>query len=185
MRSIVILIGMLAALSGQAFAQPRQSFDSITIPCDPAPPDAKTQIPPRLAEWAVLSCTKFGHVVRAAQGWVWHNPRTNSFVRVWSQPSEEDLAESGHENYFKSLEFRQLAQEEAEQANALLAAELGAKAQPVTDAYTLVLVDVRGRTQVVNFVRSEANIKLGSFWGWSCTSPCVKPQVFMGFKPKQ
>ncbi len=185
MRSIVIAIGMLLALAGQAVAQPRQSFESIVVPCEMAPPEAKTQLPAKLAEWAVLSCTRFGHVVSAAQGWVWHNPRTNSFVRVWSQPSDGDLSESGHENYFKSLEFRQLAPREAEQANAMLAAELGASAQPVADAYALVLVDVRGRTQVVNFVRSEANVRLGNFWGWSCTSPCAKAQVFMGIKPRQ
>jgi hypothetical protein len=184
MRSLLTAIGILTALAGQAAAQPRESFESIAIPCDTAPPEAKTQLPTELAGWAMLTCTRFGHVVSAAKGWVWHNPRTNAFVRVWSQPSEGDLAESAHENYFKSLEFRQLSSEEAEQANATLAAELGAKAQAVTDAYTLVLVDVRGRTQVVNFVRGEANIRLGSFWGWSCTSPCAKPQVFMGFKPR-
>jgi len=181
---LIIFVGLLAVLSGSARAQPQESFDSILISCDTAPAEAKTQLPSKLAEWAVLSCTRYGHVLRAARGFVWHNPKTNSFVRIWSQPSDGDLAESGHGNYFKSLEFRQLSLQEAEEANAALAVELGAKAQAVVDAYTLLLVDARGRTQTVNFVRTESNIRLGNFWGWSCTSPCTKPQVFMGFKPR-
>jgi hypothetical protein len=93
--------------------------------------------------------------------------------------------ESGHDQYFKSIEFRQLSSDEAEQANAMLATSLGAKPQPVAEAYRLVLVDVQGRTQVVNFVRGEANMRLGNFWGWSCSEPCATPQVFMGIKPRQ
>lgn len=185
MRSIVAPLSLLVALAGQVEAQPNQSFESIEVPCSTAPPEAKTQLPPKLAEWATLSCTRFGHVVRASQGWVWHNPRTNSFVRVWAQPEDGALRESGHDNYFKSVEFRQLAPDEAEQANARLAAELGAKPQPVAEAYTLVLIDVQERTQVVNFVRGEANVRLGNFWGWSCTASCEKPQVFMGIRPRQ
>jgi hypothetical protein len=184
MRALLIAIGTFAALAGAASAQPRESFESISIPCNSAPADARTELPAKLAEWAALSCTRFGHVVSAAKGWVWHNPRTNRFVRIWSQPSDGDLAESGHGNYFKTLEFRQLSPQEADAANAALATELGAKAQQVADAYTLLVVDARGRTQNINFVRAEANIRLGTFWGWSCSSPCSKPEIFMGFQPK-
>jgi hypothetical protein len=183
MRTLLIAIGLLGYLAGPASAQPRDSFDSISIPCSSAPTDARTELPAQLTQWATLSCTRFGHVVSAARGWVWHNPRTNRFVRIWSQPGDGNLQESGHENYFKTLEFRQLSPQEAESANAAIAAELGAKAQQVADAYTLVVVDARGRTQTTNFVRAEANVRLGTFWGWSCTSPCSKPEVFMGFKP--
>ncbi len=183
MRTLVIAIATFGSLAGAASAQPRESFESISIPCSSAPAEARTELPGQLAQWATFSCTRFGHVVSAAKGWVWHNPRTNRFVRIWSQPSDGNLQESGHENYFKTLEFRQLSPQEAETANAALAAELGAKAQMVADAYTLVVVDARGRTQTTNFIRAEANVRLGTFWGWSCTSPCSKPEVFMGFKP--
>jgi hypothetical protein len=74
--------------------------------------------------------------------------------------------------------------QEAEAANGAIAAELGAKPAAVADAYSLTAIDAQGRTQVVNFVRSEANVRLGNFWGWSCASPCVKPEIFMGFKPR-
>lgn len=184
MRALLFAAGMLVALTTSASAQTRESFESITIPCNSAPADARTELPAKLAEWATFSCTRFGHVIRAAKGWVWHNPRTNRFVRIWAQPGDGDLAESGHENYFKTLEFRQLAPQEADVANAALAAELGAEAQQVADAYTLIVVDALGRTQNINFVRAEANIRLGTFWGWLCTSPCAKPEIFMGFKPK-
>lgn len=185
MRSIVVALSVLFVLAGQAKAQTSQPFESIEVSCSTAPPEARTQLPPKLAEWAALSCTRFGHVVRAAQGWVWHNPRTNSFVRIWAQPGDGALLESLHDQYFKSIEFRQLSSDEAEQANAMLAAVLGAKPQPVAEAYKLVLVDVQGRTQVVNFVRGEANMRLGNFWGWSCAEPCATPQIFMGIKPRQ
>jgi hypothetical protein len=184
MRVPLLAFGMVTALAGSAFAQPRQSFESISIPCATAPTDARTELPAKLAEWATLGCTRFGHVISAAKGWVWHNPRANSFVRIWSQPSTGELSESGHQNYFKTLDFRQLSPQETEAANAALAAELGAKPQQVADAYNLVVVDAQGRTQNINFVRAEANIRLGTFWGWSCSSPCEKPEVFMGFKPR-
>jgi len=184
MRALLAAAGVVAALPGLGYSQPRESFDSIVISCDTAPSDAVTKLPPKLSEWATLSCTRFGHVVRAASGWVWHDPKANTFVRIWSQPSGGDLVESGHKHYFKSMEFRQLGVEEAGAANAALAAALGAKAQPVADAYTLALVDAQGRIQTVNFVRSEPNIRLGTFWGWACGSPCYEPQVFMGFKPR-
>ncbi len=93
--------------------------------------------------------------------------------------------ESGHDQYFKSIEFRQLSSDEAEKANAMLAAALGATPQPLAEAYNLVLLDVQGRTQVVNFVRGEANMRLGNFWGWSCSEPCATPQVFMAIKSSQ
>jgi hypothetical protein len=183
MRALLSTIGTLASLVGAASAQNRESFESISIPCSSAPTDSRTELPAQLALWAMFSCTRFGHVISAAKGWVWHNPRTNRFVRIWSQPSDGNLQESGHENYFKTLEFRQLSPQEAESANAALAVELGAKAQQVADAYTLVVIDASGRTQTTNFVRAEANVRHGTFWGWSCASPCSKPEVFMGFRP--
>ncbi len=183
MRALVIAIATFGSLAGAASAQPRESFEAIGMPCTSAPAEARTELPAQLAQWATFSCTRFGHVISAAKGWVWHNPRTNRFVRIWSQPSDGSLQESGHENYFKTLEFRQLSPQEAESANAALVAELGAKAQQVTDAYTLIVIDARGRSQTTNFIRAEANLRLGTFWGWSCTSPCSKAEVFMGFKP--
>lgn len=183
MRTPLIVIALVIALTGLARAQSQESFESIVIPCDTAPTEAKTSLQPKLADWAVLSCTRYGHVLRAAKDWIWHNPRTNTFVRIWSQPADGDLEEAGHKHYFKSLEFRQLSPQEAEAANAALAKEIGAKPQAVADAYSLSLVDAQGRSQTVNFVRAEANIRLGTFWGWLCSSPCGKPEIFMGFKP--
>ncbi len=183
MRSLLITICMSGLIAEAASAQSRESFESISIPCSSAPSDALTELPAQLAQWATLTCTRFGHVVTAAKGWVWHNPRTNRFVRLWAQPSDSDLQELSHKSYFKSIEFRQLSAQEAEAANTALAAALGAKPQQVADAFTLVLVDALGRTQTTNFVRAEANIRLGTFWGWSCTSPCAKPEIFMGLKP--
>lgn len=166
-------------------AHSQESFDSILVSCDKAPPESvKSDLPSQLSHWATLSCTRYGQVLRAAEGWVWHNPKGNSFVRVWAQPSDQELKESVKNNYFKSLSFQQLSPEEAESANLLIAGELGAKPQKVTDAYTLEVIDAQGRKQMVNFVRSEANIRLGTFWGWACTSPCIKPEVFMGFRTK-
>jgi len=183
MRPLFIAVG-LAVFSGLAGAQPRESFDSIVISCEAAPSEAVTQLPPKLGQWAVLSCTRFGHVVRAARGWVWHNPRTNTFVRLWSQPSGGNLAESGHANHFRSVELKQLGAEEAAAANGAIAAALGAKPQPVADAHRLTLVDAQGRIQTVDFVRSEANVRLGTFWGIACGSPCTDAQVFAAFKPQ-
>jgi hypothetical protein len=93
--------------------------------------------------------------------------------------------ESGHDQYFRLIEFHQLAADEAELANSKLAAALGAKPQPVAEAYRLALVDVQGRTQIVNFIRGEANMRLGNYWGWSCSEPCASPQIFMAIKARQ
>jgi hypothetical protein len=184
MRKLFAILGLLGSLATSAEAQPRESFDSIITSCEGAPLGAVTLLPPKLSEWATLSCTRFGHVVRAAKGWVWHNPRANAFVRVWAQPSGGNLSESGHAHHFKSIDFDQLTPEEAVAANEALAAALGAKAQPVAQAYRLTLVDAQGRVQTVNFVRTEANVRLGNFWGMVCEMPCKTPEVFMGIKPQ-
>lgn len=182
--SLVASVAALLAIQSALAQSSSEPFESIEMSCSSAPLEAKTELPPKLAEWAVVSCTRFGHVLRAAPGWVWHIPRTREFVRVWSQPSSGDLEPTGHADHFKSLEFSQLSVREAEEANAALAAQLGAEPQTVADAYVLLLRDARGGTQAVHFVRTEANIKLGNFWGWACGFPCVKPQVFMAFKPR-
>lgn len=176
----------LCLAAGYASAAPSDSstpFESIEIPCAGAPAAAKTELPSELQKWAKLSCTKYGQVIRAASGWVWHAPMTNQFVRVWAQPAERDFAEVGQSSFFASIEFRKLSQLEAEEANQALAASLGAKPQPVADAYALVATDNTGRAQTVRFVRSEANVRIGNLWGWSCSAPCTAPTVFMAFKP--
>lgn len=167
-----------------AIAQSTEPFESIEISCSSAPSEAKTALPPKLSEWAVVRCTKFGHVVTAAAGWVWHIPRTKDYIRVWSQPDRGNLESTGHADHFKLLEFKQLSAPEAAEANAALAEQLGAKPQTVADAYVLLLKDARGRAQAIHFVRTEANIRIGNVWGWVCEYPCVKPQVFMAFKPR-
>lgn len=178
-----VLVAAALSTGASAFAQGREPLESIEIACSSAPAEAKIELPPKLSEWAVLSCTRFGHVVRAAPGWVWHNPRTNEFVRVWSQPSAANLEATGHADHFTSIEFKELTQSEAEEANAVLAAQLGAKPQAVADGYVALLRDARGKAHAIHFVRTAANIKLGNFWGWACGYPCASPQIFMGFKP--
>lgn len=176
----------LLLIIGSACAAPSDStapFESIEIACSGAPATAKTELPVELEKWAKLSCTKYGHVIRAASGWVWHAPRSNQFVRLWSQRAEPEFAEVGHSSHFTSIEFRKLSQSEAEEANQTLAASLGAKPQAVADAYLLTATDSANRVQTIHFVRSEANVRIGNLWGWSCSLPCSAPTIFMAFKP--
>lgn len=179
------LVAVLTSIvAGSATAQSaRDSFESIETSCADAPREAKTVLPKQLADWATLSCSRFGHVIRAAPGWVWHAPQTNEFVRVWAQPSQGNLEPTGHADHFTKLEFQQLTPREAQEAGDVLAKSLGAKPQPVVDAFVLLLSDARGQAQAVHFVRTEANIRIGNLWGWACSYPCQKPIIFMGFKP--
>lgn len=182
-RTIAVALLLTTSYAGATPGDSSRPFESIEISCSGAPATAKTELPSDLQKWATLSCTKYGQVIRAASGWVWHSPLTNQFVRVWAQSAERDFAEVGQSNYFASIEFRKLPQPEAEEANQTLAASLGAKPQPVADAYVMAATDNTGRVQTVHFVRSEANVRIGSLWGWSCLVPCAAPTVFMAFKP--
>ena len=182
-RAIFVTLFLAAGHVSAAPADSSAPFESIEISCFGSPAAAKTKLPGDLQKWAKLSCTKYGQVIRAASGWVWHSPLTNQFVRVWAQSAERDFAEVGQSVYFASIEFRKLPQPEAEEVNKTLAASLGAKPQSVADAYVMTATDNTGRVQTVNFVRSEANIRIGNLWGWSCSAPCAAPTVFMAFKP--
>lgn len=182
-RALAVALTIIAGYAGAASAESSAPFESIEIPCSNAPEAAKTELPSDLQKWAKLSCTRYGQVIRAASGWIWHSPRTNEFVRLWAQPAEGDLSEVGQSSYFTTIEFRKLSQPEAEEANNSLASSLGAKTQPVADAYALTTKDNTGRVQTVHFVRSEANARLGNLWAWACTEPCTKPTIFMAFKP--
>lgn len=182
-RALTVALTLIAVYAGTASAESSAPFESIEIACTDAPALAKTEVPSDLQKWAKLSCTRYGQVIRAASGWIWHSPRTNEFIRVWAQPAEHNLAEVGQSSYFTAVEFRKLSQSEAEEANKALALSLGAKPQAVADAYVLTAKDNTGRVQTVHFVRSEANVRIGNFWAWACTEPCTAPAVFMAFKP--
>lgn len=151
--------------------------------CATAPKEAKVTLPAQLAEWATLSCTRFGHVIRSKSDWVWHSPRNDEFVRIWAQGSDGEMEASGHADHFSKIEFQELSAQEAREANNALASSLGAKPQPVADAFELLVTSAKGQRQIVIFVRTEANLRLGNMWGWACSDPCQEPTVFMGFKP--
>ncbi|MBW8371522.1 MAG: hypothetical protein K0M66_11225 [Thiobacillus sp.] len=182
-RTFSVALMLVAIYAGAAQGDSSAPFESIETSCSDAPAAAKIDLPSDLQKWAKLSCTKYGHVIRAAAGWVWHAPQSNQFVRLWAQPAERDFAEVGHSSYFTLVEFRKLSQHEAEEANQALSASLGAKPQAVSDAYLLTATDNGGRVQTIHFVRSEANVRIGNLWGWSCSVPCSAPTVFMAFRP--
>lgn len=180
---LAVALLLIAVYVGTASGESSEPFESIEIPCSNAPDSAMAELPSDLQKWAQLSCTRYGQVIRAASGWIWHSPKTNEFVRLWAQPTERDLTEVGQSNYFTAIEFRKLSPAESEDANKALASSLGAKPQAVADAYVLTAKDNTGRVQTVHFVRSEANVRIGNLWAWACTEPCAAPTVFMAFKP--
>jgi len=181
--TVAVALLFVAGYASRASGESSAPFESIEITCSDAPISAKTELPSDLQKWAKLSCTKYGQVIRAASGWIWHAPRTNEFVRLWAQSTERDFAEVGQLSYFTTIEFHKLSQPEAEEANQVLTSSLGTKPQSVADAYLLTVKDNAGRVQTVHFVRSEANVRIGNLWAWTCTEPCTSPTIFMAFKP--
>ena len=172
---------MLVAVSSAASAQ--QTFESIVIGCKDAPDKSVTQLAAPMSNWGRVNCTKFGHVIMAAEGWVWHSPMADQAVRLWAQSSAEEFSEVGHSAYFKSIQFEELAGDAAKSANETLAAALGASAQPISHAYRLTAVNSSNETESVFLVEPRSNQALGNLWGYSCNGDCTNPLVFMVFRP--
>lgn len=172
---------ILVALSSAASAQ--QTFESILIGCEDAPDHSVTELSAPISDWGRVSCTKYGHVIMSAEGWVWHSPIADQIVRFWAQSSAGVFSEVGHRAYFKSIELEELTGEAAESANETLAATLGASAQPISHAYHLTAVNSSNESESVFFVQPTSSKELGNLWGYTCNAECTNPLVFMVFRP--
>jgi hypothetical protein len=120
----------------------------------------------------------------AAPGWIWHAPRNNQFVRLWSQEDDQNLKKVGHASHFVQIEARRLADDQAREANARLAESVGAAPQPLSEVFELQLKTDTGKTKVAFFVISEANARIGNLWAYTCGQTCAERIIFMIWKPQ-
>jgi len=81
--------------------------------CEGTPPDAVTTLRPPLSEWARLTCTPFGHVIEANDGWIWSNPGAYSPVFIPAQMVRQNPSPLGNASYFTRIDFVEVTGAEA------------------------------------------------------------------------
>jgi hypothetical protein len=164
------------AFSGLACAQ-----DGILISCADSPQDAVLTLPDPLTSWGSVYCTKYGHSVAAKERWIWSFPGAFAPVHLPAQMVRENPKEVGNTAYFKQISLEPLASTAADDAVAKINGTLGTRADsPVANAYKLTLKNQDGKSHVVLFVQTVAEVKAGrGLWGLWCDESCKGGSPFM------
>src|SRR5687768_10284420 len=85
----------------------------IALRCADAPADAVTQAPEEIASFLRIGCTKLGHFIYPAKGWIWKQPDAPVFFRINAQGERRSFRELRHQAYFTAVEARKLTPGEA------------------------------------------------------------------------
>lgn len=118
-----IRVAILVALCTSANAQVRQEqIDmpaALNMPCTSAPMSSIKEVPAALRRFAKVVCSKFGHFIVPANGWVWKQPAAPAFFRVAAQGDKAAFDAVGHKAHFTNISAKKLASHEAKKARAL------------------------------------------------------------------
>jgi len=102
---------------------------NLLLDCNNAPSGAVTVLPPKLARWATIYCTKIGHIFAYRDGYFATFPGSGVRAVINAAEVSGRRGEVGHEAYFTHVEYRELSPAE----RARLTAESGAEEQRLGD----------------------------------------------------
>ena len=107
----IALATTLAAFAG-CNSQPPPEQVGPYISCHGTDAAAVVAVPEPLDRWSQISCTKFGHVIEAAQDWRWTRSNSNATV-VLSSQFADTLLELGNSVYWQSVTVEPVVDDEA------------------------------------------------------------------------
>lgn len=113
--------------------------------CTGTPADAVTKLPMPLAVWGKITCTPFGHVIEANDGWIWSSPGAYSPVFMPSQIVRANPEEVGNKSYFTKISLTKVTDDASRTAYEAFNKGFGTdEISPVR--YRLDLTSVSGKT---------------------------------------
>lgn len=140
--------------------------------CRQAPAGAVIEVPRPAAAFARVFCTRYGHVLGPADGWVWTFPGSYAPVFLPAQMVRSDPLPVGHERHFTALRAEPLAPAELEARYRPLGEEVFAGARPKQlSGYRLEADSNGGGGHALYAFDTGA----GEYWAYGC-SPRCKPQ---------
>lgn len=73
--------------------------------CSGSPESAVMDFPAPLSDWAVIVCTKYGHIISNREGWIWTRPAAYDPVFIPSQMVRAAPKPIGNASYFTEITF--------------------------------------------------------------------------------
>ena len=135
---------------------------------------AVTTLPAPLDAWASLTCTPYGPMIGAHNGWIWTNPGGYSPVFIPAQMKQQNLPVAPGSVYFAKIEFQRVDQVQFRSAYEAFHSIFRNDGPPL-DAYRLDVSSSNGRSLRLYFGESGNNR-----WGiWCNDDECDPSSWFM------
>jgi hypothetical protein len=168
--------GMLAALFVLFFAASLR-FAPAAVPdddCAGTPVDAAMTLPVPLSKWGQISCSPFGHVLGAREGWVWISQNAARQIMIPAQGETRRPQPLGNAAYFVKIDVRRVSGSEFDRVYEIFHVGFDAN-EPKPDGYRAELTPVKGETLTVYFFDYDTYA-----WGMECPrGECVTDSRFM------
>ncbi|MGA3305054.1 MAG: hypothetical protein ABSC26_03490 [Stellaceae bacterium] len=142
--------------------------------CGNPSPDAVIRLPAPLDQWGQLTCTPYGYVIEAHQGWIWSRPGGYSPVWVPAQMVRQNPALLGSQSYFTKIELVKIEADELQiPYDAFQSIFRGDRPPPI--AYRLDVTSNSGKSLRLYFLQYETGP-----WGiWCAEGKCDPTSLFM------
>ena len=153
------------------------------ISCDGSPKDAQLELPAQAKEWGKVSCTRFGHIITARDGWFWGQvPSPKPAFLPADLLNSTDMREVGNKVYFKKFKLRQLSESDALKRHELFYKWLGKERTSIyPEVWELVAVNESGKSLTLNVFKRPST----SGWGIACIPECGKMKPFAIIRTKK
>jgi hypothetical protein len=141
--------------------------------CAGTPVDAVVELSAPFTDWAQITCTSYGHVIEARDGWAWSQPGSYAPVFIPSQMVRNKPEEVGNKSYFTKIVLSKVEGDEFAKAYEAYHGGLDQdKAMPM--GYRLDLKSVSGRGLTLYFFDYHSFA-----WGIWCNNGCDSTSRFM------
>jgi len=146
---LAVLLGTLIVALGFGTQSPRAAE---TEECRDSPNEAVTILPAPLRKWGAISCTPYGQVLGAGDGWMWASLDDAKGVLIPSQMMAHGRPRAlGNDSYFVGIKVRQLEDDDLASAVGLFDTGLDIE-NTNAKAYRVELTSVSGDTSVFEFL---------------------------------
>ncbi len=152
----------------------------IEIPCADASDKAVISMPLLFKPYAMIKCTRYGHIITYKEGTFWTAPGSYSPVRIPAQMIRSKPKIVNHSLYFKSITAREIKGEEAKKIyNPITQLFDMDNSKLPTTALELVAINN------LDIIQKVYLISFGdSMWGYTCQTICKPKFAFMVLKTR-
>ncbi|MEW5889575.1 MAG: hypothetical protein AB1768_11125 [Pseudomonadota bacterium] len=139
--------------------------------CQGAPREAVLAVPAPADKLVRVACTKWGHMLAPAAGWLWTKPGGISPVFFPAQMVQSSPGDSGHRDHFREIRVRELPPKEALEKWQPIGALFAAKSPADLRALEIVAVNQDKQAHILYLFNKN--------WGYACSPECTVNTAFL------